>query len=460
MIRTLFTMILACSFWPGPAGAEAPQQTGPHTVVVIPIEGPISRATTYTVRRAVKQAIDEKASALILRMDTPGGEAAATMEMMDILAKFEPQAGTYTLVEKEAYSAGAFLAAATRHIYMQPGSVIGAATPVVMGQGGVEELPPKMVSAMAAKIRAAAQRHGHDTDVFDAMVNKQTGLIKDGQVLVNQGDILTLTDLEASAAYGSPPRPLLSAGTVESLDALVSKIAGPEAVVKAVEPTGLERVSGFIVMLSPLLLSAALLCGYIEFKTPGFGVFGILAVILALIFFFGHTIAGLSGHEHMVIFLIGVVLIAVELFLFPGFILPGLLGVVLVVFALLKAMVDRYPSDPVIPTLPMLQLPLTNLALALGLTVAATLVLARFLPRSPLAGALVLDAVNPVDLPIPATAPSPGTTGRALSVLRPSGTADFGGGPVEVTADGDFIQPGTAVRLLRVEGNRIVVEAA
>lgn len=460
MIRNLFTFILAFVLWPGTGCTEVPEKNGPQTVVVIPIEGPISRATTYTVRRAVKQALDEKADALVLRMDTPGGEAEATLEMMDILARFEPQSATYTLVVKEAYSAGAFLAAATRHIYMQPGSVIGAATPVVMGQGGIAELPPKMVSAMAAKIRAAAQRHGHDTQVFDAMVNKQTGLVKDGKVLVNQGDILTLTDQEAAALYGNPPRPLLSSGTVESLDALVAKIARPGAVVKTVEPTGLERVSSFIVMLSPLLLSAALLLGYIEFKTPGFGVFGILGIVLALIFFFGHTIAGLSGHEHLLLFLLGVALIAVELFILPGFILPGLLGVVLMAFALLKAMVDRYPGDPVIPTLPMLQLPLTNLAIALGLTVVATLVLARFLPRSPLAGALVLDAVNPTELPIPAAAPPPGTLGRALSVLRPSGTADFGRGPMEVTTDGDFIQPGTTLRITRVEGNRIVVEAA
>jgi membrane-bound serine protease (ClpP class) len=457
----LIFRIIALGMFAAPFGlAETTTSPAPKTVVIIPIEGAITKATTYVVRRGVKQALEQKADALILRMDTPGGEAAAALDIMDIIAKFEPQAETYTLVTREAYSAGAFLAASTRHIYMQPSTVIGAATPVVMGQGGVQELPPKMVSAMAAKIRVAAERHGHDTEVFDAMVNKQIGLVKDGKELVVKGDILTLTDKEASISYGTPPRPLLSAGTVDSIDALTTRIAGADAVQLVIEPTGLERISGFIVMLSPLLLSAALLCGYIEFKTPGFGIFGVLGIILALIFFFGHSIAGLSGQEYMVVFLIGVLLIAVELFILPGFIVPGLVGTLLVVFALLKAMVDRYPSDPVIPTLPMLQLPVTNFSLALAVTIFGVLLLARVLPHTPLARDLVLDAVNATALPLASFAPQPGTTGRALSTLRPGGTGDFGGAPLEVTTEGVFLEAGTPIRVLRVEGNQIVVEAA
>jgi membrane-bound serine protease (ClpP class) len=330
--------------------------------------------------------------------------------------------------------------------------------------GGAQELPSTMEekqnSALRAQIRALAELHGHNKDVFNAMVDKDQGLEVAGKTIVEPGKIVTLTTQEAAQTYGTPPKPLLSSGTVESLDELVREIGGPDARVVKIEPTGFERVARFIVMLSPFLLSAALLCGYIEFKTPGFGVFGAIGIVLALFFFFGHSIAGLSGHEHIIIFLIGVALIAVELFILPGFLVPGLIGVLLVLFAVLKAMVDRYPTDPFVPTLPMLQLPLTNLAIALGVTLAATLALARFLPRSPLAGALVLDAVNAAELPIPAAAPAPGTSGRSLSVLRPCGSADFGNGPVEVTTEGEFLPPGTPLRIVRVEGNRILVQSA
>lgn len=457
MTRLLIALLLLAALLPSMGQEAAPAPPTPK-VVVIPIEGEMSKATTYIVRRGVKEALEQKASALILSMDTPGGEGQATLEMMDIVAKFEPQDRTYTLVTKEAYSAGAFLAASTRHIYMQPGTVIGAATPVVMGQGGPVELPPKFVSAFSAKLRVAAERNGHDTEVFDAMVNKQRGLVKDGKEIVGKGDILTLTDQEAAAAYGKPPRPLLSAGTVESIETLVGKIA-PGATIIRIEPTGMERLAAFIVMLSPLLIGGAMLCGYIEFKTPGFGVFGILAVLLALVFFFGHYVAGLSGYEFVLLFLLGVVLIAVELFIFPGLILPGLIGACLVLISLLKAMVDRYPTDPVIPTLPMIQLPLTNLLIGMGASVIGMALVARYLPHSPLARVLVLDSTNPAPLPVAQTAPSLGTVGRTLSYLRPVGTADFGGAPVEVCTEGEFIPAGTEVRVLRVEGNRIVVEA-
>lgn len=470
MIKVLATLLLLAtavttSGQDNVATSSEAAPAAPKVIYVIPIKNEIEEGLVYIVRRGVKEAIDARADMLVLHMDTPGGKVSSTLKIFEILSKFPHQDQTYTLIDRWAISAGAFLSAATRHIYMTPGAVIGAAAPVVMAPGGgAQELPSTMEekqnSALRAQIRALAELHGHNKDVFNAMVDKDQGLVIDGKTIVERGKIVTLTTNEAAQKFGTPPRPLLSQGTVDSLDSFLRLIGGPDARVVKIEPTGFERAARFIVMLSPFLLSAALLCGYIEFKTPGFGVFGILGIILALVFFFGHTIAGLSGHEHIVVFFLGIILIAVELFIFPGLIIPGLIGVILVLGALLKAMVDRYPTDPFIPTFPMLQLPLTNLAIALGLTLVGTLIVARFLPRSPLANILVLDAVNPVELPIPHAAPAVGTTGRTLSYLRPTGSADFGNGPLEVTTECDFIPAGSSVRISRVEGNRIIVEPA
>ncbi|NBR45559.1 MAG: serine protease, partial [Verrucomicrobia bacterium] len=329
-----------------------PTALSPGSVYVIPIQKEIQKGLVYIVRRGVKDAMENNASALVLDMDTPGGEGEAMKEIMGIVAKFQPADRTFTYVNKEAFSAGAFISAATRHIWMAPGAIIGAASPVTLGQEGPKELPPKFVSGFAAVIRAAAEQNSHNPAVFDAMVNKQAGLKIDGREIVAKGDILTLTTKEATQQVGRPPKPLLADGVAESLESLIEKHVQSGAKIVRVNPTGFEQIGRFIVSISPLLLAAAFLFGYIEFKTPGLGIFGVLAAACALVFFFGHYIAGLSGYENLLLLGLGVALIAAELFLFPGTFFLGLIGLGLLLFGILNTMVDRYPTDPVLPALP------------------------------------------------------------------------------------------------------------
>ena len=277
----------------------------PGPVYIVPIQKEIQKGLVYIVRRGVKTAMENQASALILDMNTPGGEGEAMKEIMGIVAKFKPADRTFTYVNKEAFSAGAFISAATRHICMAPGAIIGAASPVTLGQEGPKELPAKFVSGYAAIIRAAAEQNGHNPAVFDAMVNKQTGLKIDGREIVAKGDILTLTTQEATQQVGRPPKALLADGVADTLEDLVEKHIQRGAKIIRIEPTGFEEIGRFIVSLSPILMAAAFLLGYIEFKTPGFGIFGILAAICALIFFFGHYIAGLSGYENLLLLALG-----------------------------------------------------------------------------------------------------------------------------------------------------------
>ena len=135
-------------------------------VYVLPIQGEIQKGTVYVIRRGVKAALAANASALVLDMNTPGGEGEAMKEVMATIAKFQPTDKTYTYINKEAFSAGAFISASTRHIWMAPGSIIGAASPVTLGQEGPKELPPKFVSGYAALIRAAAEQNGHNPRYF------------------------------------------------------------------------------------------------------------------------------------------------------------------------------------------------------------------------------------------------------------------------------------------------------
>jgi membrane-bound serine protease (ClpP class) len=230
-----------------------------------------------------------------------------------------------------------------------------------------------------------------------------------------------------------------------------------------VEPAGFEQVAFWITMLAPLFLLGGIIGAYIEIKTPGTILPGVISVVCFVIFFAGHYIAGLAGREVFVMFFIGVLLILSEVLLHPGTIVPGLLGAALVAASLLLAMVDRYPGESWLPTASELTWPVVKLSATAVLASLVAALLARFLPRTTLYRHVVLETANPVG---PSLAPSSATqllkvgdTGKAVTLLRPSGRAVFGELHVDVITEGDFIAPGTPLRVIAVEGARIVVES-
>lgn len=431
-------------------------------VYVIPLRDEVEQSMVYLARRGVKEAIEKKADALVLHMNTNGGRADCMEEIVEAVGKFPHQDQTYTYIDAKAISAGAFIASGTRYIYMAPGSVIGAATPVMIssGGGGVEKLPEsyekKINSAFQAIARASAEKNGHNPKVFDAMVDRESGLEIDGVEVLAKGKVLTLTNGEAEKTYGKPPKPLLSSGTVKDLETLINKIGGDGAKTAQLEPTGFEQVARLFTMVSPLLLTIGLVLGYIEFKTPGFGIFGILAGVCFVVFFFGHYVAGLSGYEPIIIFLLGVGLIALEAFLFPGLLLPTLVGLCLVVGALIFSMVDRYPTDSIWPSMQQLNQPLTNLAAAVAMAVVGAFLVARFIPQRWVSAGLEEATINGAAF-LPTQTPAVGAEGIALNALHPSGSAVINGVTFDVVSDGRLLPKGARVKVIAAEGYRIVV---
>ena len=332
--------------------APVPAAAGGKTVVIIPIREDIAPPLVYLVRRGVKQAIEEQADLLVLDMKTNGGRLDTTEDIFGILDEFKGDTVTY--VNDRAFSAGAFIAVATKRIYMAPQSVIGAAAPVMMGPGGqVQDVPGtmdiKMKSAVRALVRRFAAKNGHNIAVVEAMIDKNKELKVDGQMLNEKGEILTLTDTEAGQSYGTPPKPLLSAGTVANLDALLAKLGYANARRIDIKPTGAEKLGSWINAISPLLLIIGVIGLYIEFKTPGFGAPGIIGIAAFALYFAGGYIAGFSGLAWMLVFVLGVVLFALEFFLFPGTIALGVTGALLMVLAVVMALVDLYPAVPLAP---------------------------------------------------------------------------------------------------------------
>ena len=217
---------------PAAAVSAETAANGPKKVFILPIRDNIMPPLVYLVRRGVKEAMEARADLLVLDMETNGGRVDTTREIIDILGEFKGD--TVTFVNKDAFSAGAFIAVATKRIYMAHESVIGAAAPIIMSPGGdgVEKIPDtyekKMTSAVRAMVRTSAEKNGHNVAVVEAMIDKTRGLVltnvtasaTNAVVIAKEGDILTLTNTEAEKEYGIPSRKLLSSGTVKDIDAL------------------------------------------------------------------------------------------------------------------------------------------------------------------------------------------------------------------------------------------------
>ena len=297
-------------------------------------------------------------------MNTDGGRVDVTEEIIEIISKFKGTTVTY--VNDRAFSAGAFISVATQKIFMAPQSVIGAAAPIMMSPGGTgaEKMPDtveaKMTSAVRALVRTQAEKNGHNIDVIEAMIDKTKELKIDDEVLNKEGNILTLTDRQAAKEYGNPPKPLLSSGTVESLEALLAQLGYAGAQRVEIKPTGAEKLGIWINTIAPLLLIIGIVGFYIEFKTPGFGLPGIVGIIAFAIYFLGGYVAGLSGAGWIIVFVVGLILVLLELLVFPGTIIAGIAGAVLMLVALVMGMVDMYPGTPVLPSFPQLQVPLRD----------------------------------------------------------------------------------------------------
>ncbi len=358
-----------------------------------------------------------------------------------------------------------YIAAATDKIFMAPGSVIGAATPIMVGSSGVQELPKsyeeKLTSAMRARIRATAQEKGHNPEVFEAMVDADLGLTIDGKEIVPKGKLLTLTNEEAAHVYGHPAEPLLSAGTVKSLDELLAKVGLAGARTFEVAPSGFEQLARWITTISPLLIMIGFLALYIELSHPGVTLPAVVAVACFAIYFLGYFVAGLAGWEEVGLFAFGIILLALEFFLFPGHFVSAALGTVAVLAALVLAMAGHLPGGPFLPSWQELQVPLMKVfGSTIGAALAAML-LGRYLPESTLFRKMELRAATNTTEGYSASTGEAkallGATGVAETNLRPSGKGRFGEKLVDVVTEGDLVEKGKRITIVEVQGSRVVV---
>ncbi len=456
-----------------PKATPTPVKQGEYTgrVVVIPVgtEDLMSPARFEFMSRTMKRATEEGAEAVIFDLDTPGGLAwDTTTLMMGDMQKLGPR--SIAFVNPRALSAGAMIAMATNVIYMSPASSIGAATPI---SGGGEKFDDaeraKMNSAMMAMARTSTKAKGHNSAIIEAMIDKDVGLKIGDEEICAKGRILTLDQEQATKVHNG--KPLLAKGIVKDLAELRQR-EGLKGDVVIAEPHGFEYVAILITQYAAILLLIGLAGGYLEMQHPGMTVPGVVAGIAFGLFFFGHYVAGsLAGYETLVLFALGLALIAVEFFIFPGHIIPGAVGLLLVLGALIYTMAGWDVTVPEGGTFPMkisdYAVPLRNLALAFTGAVALIALLMHYFPSSGPFKRLVLQtSVGGAQASIQgvaqslATQISVGDTGITKSALRPYGNVDFNGLHLEAMIEGDYIPPQTPVRVVSISAGKVSVVRA
>lgn len=440
-----------------PPPPQAPE--GGWNIFVVPIEGPITSPQLYILRRALKEAIEKDIDVVLIDMDTPGGELGVTLEMMEALDKFEGK--TITYVNPEAISAGSYISISTDDIYFAPSGIMGAAEAVTgTGENINESMQRKIESYLRAKVRVLSKEHRYRAQVQRAMMDPDYVLEIDGEVLKEEGELLSLTADEAILAYGDPPQPLLATGIAVDVDDLLTQRYGEgNYTVRNFEVTWSEKFAKWFKTIAPALLGIGFLMVFIEIKTPNFGIVGGIGIGLVLLVFLSNYFAGMAGHIEVIVFIIGVLLVVVEVFVLPGTLLPGALGAIMMAGALLWAMADIWPTPDGGYTVnwSSVEVAIRNLLIGAVIALLGMVLLWRFLKGTGMYRHVVSEGhvggLNPVAAGGGRSAagkdlPAVGTEGLAVTDLRPLGTIEIDGNRFNATVGSGQINRGKRVRVI------------
>lgn len=467
-------------------------------VVVVPVKGPIDIIPVALVQRGIRAAKDKKAKALILEIDTPGGSVEEMWKIARPLNELSERRDgilTVAFINTHAISAGAAIATACERIYMVPSGSIGAMMPVRQDPLGQivpiaedPEVRAKLYAAFRADFRALAESRNRNPEIAEGMVDPNLFLQYveiDGERKVLKSEEIDermakgekVTILETVKPRGEPLslsaekallyQPQFIDGKVADRAELLETLSLQGAEVEEITQTWSEDLVRFLNAIAPALLILGFVLAFVEMKIPGFGVFGILSVACFLLLFFGNYLAGLAEIYHIILFFLGIGLILVEIFLFPGFIVFAAVGFLCVLFALVSSFLGFYWPERALDYEALKQ---TAAMFSWTLLVISVVVLllgwliSKYLARIPFFGKrLVMPAQEEsyrrgaAPISEEAEARYLGKTGTALTDLRPAGKIEIEGATLDAQSDGGWISQGSAVRVIEVSTNRIVV---
>ena len=512
---------------PASQPATAPASPPPPAKgVIVPITGEINAVTVESIQRRVEQAVADGAGVVVLELDTPGGYVDSALDICGYLKNLS-QVKTVAWVNKEAYSAGSMIAVACNEIVMTRGATLGDCGVILGTPIGVEAVPEqlkaKAESPVLEQFRDSARLRGYDRLLCEAMVrsdievwwlenietgqrefvdretkrtrleptagadgsvlSRLSGLGKDKNVkwklvescvdpdlktdvpvhqpIVSDSELLTMSQSRAYA-FGFCKAIVANEAELRTRYNLTGPLVRAEFTWSEMLVRWLTStpVRGFLLVL--ILLGA-----YVEFHTPGVIIPGVVALICLALFLGAPYLTGLANVWEIVVVLVGVLLLALELFVIPGFGVAGIAGLVLIFIGLLATFVPEEPgrSFPLYwpkweVGLEGLKTGLMTLAAAVVTSIAGMVLLSRYLPQMPYVRRIVPDNPTP-EMVLPEDPyrglARVGDVGKCETGLRPAGKARFGSLLVDVVSEGEFLEPGEPVEVIERYGNRVVV---
>ena len=310
-------------------GQDAYDSISPQIIYVIDIDGDIDPRMNRRVRLALEEADQKEASMIIIHMDTYGGAVNDADDIRTML--LGSKVPTHVFVDKDAASAGALISIACDSIYMAPGASIGAAT-VVTGNTG-EAAPDKYQSYMRAMMRSTADAKGRNPQIAEAMVDEKVEI----EGITEVGSVITFSVSEA-IQHG------FCEAQVNSIEEIIERQGIDDFQVIRYEMNAVESVIAFFLnpVISGFLILIIFAGIYFELQTPGVG-FPILASIIAIILYFiPYYLTGFAANWELIAFVLGVLLLLLEIFVLPGFGVFGILGIALILTGLTLGML---PND-------------------------------------------------------------------------------------------------------------------
>ncbi len=411
-------------------------------VYIAYIDGEIDLGLAPYVTRVINEAEENNADAIIFKVNTFGGRVDAATQIKDAI--LSSKVLTIAYVNNRAISAGALITLSCNKIVMVPGSSIGAAT--VVDETGQKQ-SEKYQSYMRSEMRSTAERNGRRTDIAEGMVDER--IVVEG--LDDSTKLITLTSEEAFKYR-------IADTVITDFDDLLSAFDLKNAEEVSISSNWAEAVVRFL--NNPIVSSILIMIGFFglmaEIKSPGWGVAGTAALISLTLFFGSSYILQLASILEILLFVIGLGLLLAEIFIVPGFGITGISGIILIFASIFLAMLGSKPFiDMEAVSFAIIQLSGAMLFALIGM-----FFLVKYLPKSTAFNKLVLSESEHAEngfVSYPSDKDLVNKEGIAFTTLRPGGTAEIDGRRIDVVADSEFIQQGTKIKVLRVEGIKVVV---
>lgn len=408
-------------------------------IIVIPIKGMVDSGLSFFVQRIIRKASQEKVKALVLEITSDGGLINSSKEIKNAL--LDCKVPTIAYINGQCLSAAALVALACHKIAMEPGSTIGAATPIILMGNAVKAAEEKFVSAFRQEFEGTAEARKRPRELAGAMVDKNHDSIPG---LVQRGAILTLTT-ETAQSHG------MCDVISSSLSYALQRLKLEPYLIERIEPTSGETFARYLTdpNISVLLFTGGVWCVILEFLVFGWGVLGWIGLALLGLFFGGHLFAYLAGMEALLLFVIGTILLLLEIFVIPGFGITGVSGILSVSMSVVLVFGGVSTAVYAIAKMMAISIVMVTAVYFVGprIHLFDRLILKKQISTAE--GFVAVD-LNQFDHLL-------NLEGTTVSACHPSGVARINNQRVDVVSEGEFIERNKPITVVAVQGTKIVV---